>query len=103
MYLDPRNTYYRTPGLNGARPWYYESPEPRLLNEWSVVHLGTGLLFGTMFPGAYKRGFLTHTAYEAVEGKLFPAQTRDVSMKNHVGDTLAFMLGIWAATKFGRK
>jgi hypothetical protein len=41
---------------------------------------------------------LIHTAYESVEGYLFPIENRDASMMNHVGDTIAFMAG-WAVAK----
>jgi hypothetical protein len=40
---------------------------------------------------------VTHTIYEAIEGAIFPLEFRDPSMRNHVGDTIAFAAGMLTA------
>ncbi len=40
-----------------------------------------------------------HTLYEMVEGNLFPREHRDVSMLNHVGDSIAFVAGYFLANR----
>jgi len=76
------------------RPWYHETIGPRFFNEWSLVHVATGALWGAIFPGRIKTGMLAHTLYEMIEGQIFPIEHRDVSFRNHVGDSLAFLAGM---------
>jgi hypothetical protein len=79
------------------RPWYFETPGPSLVNEWTIVHFATGALWGAAKPDAILTGLVGHTAYEMIEGSLFPIEDRDVSMRNHVGDSLAFLAGMIVA------
>lgn len=77
------------------KPWYFEKTGPSFFNAWSLAHVGWGFLFQQMFPDRYVAGLVLHTLYESMEGSIFPAQFRDVSMRNHVGDTIAFAAGMW--------
>jgi hypothetical protein len=81
-----------------SKPWYFEDPTPRLFNEWSLVHLATGFIYGQIRPNDYLGALLVHTAYEVVEGQIFPVAMRDTSMRNHIGDTVA-MAGNWFANR----
>lgn len=65
-----------------------------MFNEWTIAHVASGVLWGMMKPGAMLTGVAAHTAYEMVEGNIFPRDDRDVSMRNHLGDTLAFVAGM---------
>lgn len=47
-----------------------------------------------MFPDRFVTGLVAHTIYESIEGYIFPAEFRDVSMLNHIGDTIAFAAGM---------
>jgi len=78
------------------RPWWFEATGPAYFNAWSFAHVGWGALFQLLFPERYLTGLVLHTIYEAVEGHIFPAQDRDVSMENHLGDTIAFAAGMLA-------
>lgn len=84
-----------TPRDPKERPWYFEKTGPAFFNEWSLTHVGGGALFQLLFPDRKVAGLVLHTIYEAIEGYIFPAAFRDVSMRNHVGDTLAFVAGMW--------
>jgi hypothetical protein len=77
-----------------------EVGQGRLLNAWSLVHFATGVLSWTVFHNQLL-GLAGHTAYEMVEGGLFPSAHRDRSMTNHVGDTLAFLAGSVLASQLG--
>ena len=77
-------------------PWYSEKTGPAFFNEWSLTHVGWGALFQLLFPDRRVTGLVLHTIYESIEGCIFPAEFRDVSMQNHVGDTIAFAAGMWA-------
>ena len=77
-------------------PWYFEKTGPAFFNEWSVAHLGWGALFQLVFPDRYVTGLVLHTIYESIEGYIFPLKFRDASMRNHVGDTIAFAAGMLA-------
>lgn len=77
-------------------PWYFEKTGPAFFNEWSVTHLGWGALFQLLFPDRRVTGLVLHTIYESIEGYIFPAEFRDVSKRNHVGDTIAFAAGMLA-------
>lgn len=81
------------------KPWFYETPEPHFFNEWTQAHLGSGVAWGLAFPESYVGGFAVHTLYEMVEGRLFSIDMRDVSMRNHVGDTIAFLAGAWLGSR----
>lgn len=76
------------------RPWYFEKTGPAFFNEWSITHVGWGVVWQLLFPDRYLTGLVAHTIYESIEGRIFPAEFRDVSMKNHVGDTVAFTVGM---------
>lgn len=88
---------------NVRQPWWFEDPAPHVLNRWSLVHVATGAAFGAAFPGRYLAGFVLHSAYEAVEGRLFPIEQRDASFRNHVGDSLTFLLGVAIGTAARRR
>jgi len=75
-------------------PWYFEKTGPSFFNAWSLTHIGWGALFQLVFPDRYVAGLVVHTIYESIEGYIFPAEFRDVSMRNHVGDTAAFAAGM---------
>ena len=77
-------------------PWYFEKTGPSFFNAWSVTHLGWGALFQLLFPNRYVTGLVMHTIYESIEGYIFPLEFRDSSMRNHVGDTIAFAAGMLA-------
>ena len=79
------------------RPWYFEKTGPSFFNAWSLTHIGWGALFQLVFPDRYVTGLVVHTIYESIEGYIFPAEFRDVSMRNHVGDTAAFAAGMLMA------
>ena len=75
-------------------PWYFEKTGPSFFNAWSFTHLGWGMLFQLVFPDRKLTGLVLHTIYESIEGYIFPAEFRDVSFRNHVGDTIAFAVGM---------
>lgn len=75
-------------------PWYFEKTGPAFFNEWSLTHVAWGALFQYLFPGKKVAGLVLHTLYESIEGYIFPADFRDVSFRNHVGDTIAFAAGM---------
>ena len=77
-------------------PWYFENTGPSFFNAWSLTHVGWGALFQLLFPKRYVTGLVLHTIYESIEGYIFPAEFRDTSMRNHVGDTIAFAAGMLA-------
>lgn len=83
------------------KPWYHETPTPQLFNEWTWTHFAWGMVSAGLIP-TWWQALLLHTLYEAVEGKIFPNPNRDVSMRNHVGDSVAFMVGRWAIQVGGR-
>ena len=74
------------------RPWFFETPQANLFNEWTWTHFFWGML-STKFIQSGLAAMLAHTGYESVEGMIFPSQARDVSMLNHVGDSVAFLAG----------
>lgn len=76
------------------RPWWFESTGPAFFNEWSLAHVGWGVVWQLLFPGRRLAGLVAHTIYESIEGQIFPRTDRDVSMENHVGDTIAFAAGM---------
>jgi hypothetical protein len=73
-------------------PWYHETTEPRWVNEWTWTHVAWGLAAAVVLRD-WRVALALHTVYEAVEGALFPREHRDVSLRNHLGDTAAFMAG----------
>ena len=77
-------------------PWYFEKTGPAFFNEWSLTHVAWGALFQLLFPDRRFTGLVLHTIYESIEGSIFPVQFRDASMRNHIGDTLAFAAGMLA-------
>ena len=77
-------------------PWYFEKTGPALFNEWSLTHLGWVALFQLLFPDRRLTSLVLHTIYESIEGYIFPLEFRDSSMRNHVGDTIAFAAGMLA-------
>lgn len=56
---------------------------------WGVI--------GYRLTGQFTAPLVLHTMYEAIEGQLFPDASRDVSMRNHLGDTIAFAAGLGLA------
>lgn len=79
--------------IASVKPWYYETPGSRVFNEWTITHVAWGVLWGAVKPGALVSGILFHTTYELIEGYIFAIEDRDTSMRNHIGDTLAFLAG----------
>lgn len=79
---------------DGQKPWYFEKTGPAFFNKWSLTHVGWGAVFQLFFPNRHLAGLVVHTIYESIEGYIFPAAFRDVSMRNHVGDTIAFAAGM---------
>lgn len=80
------------------KPWYHETTEPALFNEWTWSHFAWGMAaakFGPEHGIGFLGAVVLHTIYESVEGFIFPDPNRDVSMRNHAGDTIAFAAG-WA-------
>lgn len=75
------------------QPWFHETVGPGFTNEWTITHVAWGML-SARYLGPWG-ALAAHTLYELVEGRIFPDPHRDVSMRNHVGDTLAFMMGWW--------
>ena len=82
-------------GDNNGLPWYHETPEAHFFNEWTVTHLAWGAL-SNHFIDSDVLAIALHTTYEYIEADLFPREHRDVSLENHIGDSLAFILGRWA-------
>ena len=76
------------------RLWYFEDTGPSFFNAWSLAHVGSGAIFQLLFPGRFVTGLVLHTLYEAVEGHIFPLEFRDPSLRNHIGDTIAFAAGM---------
>lgn len=85
------------------QPWYHETIGPQFFNEWTVVHVATGALWGAIFPRRFVSGMIVHTLYELVEGRIFPVEHRDTSLRNHVGDSLAFLVGELLTGRRGRE
>lgn len=80
--------------MHQQQPWYFEGPQGRLFNEWSLAHVLSGFLWARLAPRHPLAGLAAHTGYEAVEGNFFPDWARDRSMRNHVGDSAAFLVGM---------
>jgi hypothetical protein len=78
--------------MENALPWFYETTGPCLLNEWTWTHVAWGMA-SVKLTGNDLTALAGHTLYEAVEGRIFPDPYRDTSFLNHVGDTLAFIVG----------
>ena len=76
--------------------WFFETPGPAFFNEWTWTHFAWGLVSWPLMK-SHVLGLAAHTAYEFAEGDIFPVQARDTSLKNHVGDTLAFLSGSFIA------
>ena len=74
------------------KPWYYETTQPQLFNEWTWTHFAWGML-SKQYTQSHLVALAGHTLYEVLEGNLFPGPMRDTSMLNHVGDTIAFLAG----------
>lgn len=83
-------------------PWYHETTQAKLFNEWTWTHFAWGMVSAGVV-STWWQALVLHTLYEMVEGRVFPNQNRDVSFRNHVGDTVAFMAGRWAMEIGGRK
>jgi hypothetical protein len=79
---------------------YHEEGQGRYFNAWTLVHFSTGVWAWTVLRSQLG-GLLIHTIYEAIEGDYFPSDHRDRSIKNHVGDTLAFLAGSSLAQVLG--
>lgn len=74
-------------------PWFHETPSPNLWNEWTWTHIAWGVV-AYRLTGEYLMPLVAHTLYEVIESYVFPDPHRDVSMLNHIGDTLAFVGGL---------
>ena len=74
------------------QPWFFEKPGPALFNVWTWTHFAWGLVSWPLTK-SHVMGLVAHTAYEFIEGDIFPVEARDVSLENHVGDTIAFLAG----------
>ncbi len=76
--------------------WFFETPGPAFFNEWTWTHFAWGLVSWRLTKNHWA-GLAGHTIYEAVEGEIFPARARDISLQNHAGDTVAFLAGSFVA------
>lgn len=76
------------------RPWFHETTTPNLFNEWTWTHTAWGIL-AYRETRSYLVPIIAHTIYEIIEGNIFPDPHRDVSNLNHIGDTIAFVFGLW--------
>ena len=72
--------------------WFFETPGPAFFNEWTWTHFAWGLVSYPLTK-SHAVGLVAHTLYESVEGNIFPIEARDPSFENHVGDTVAFLVG----------
>ena len=73
-------------------PWFFETTQPNLFNEWTWTHFFWGIL-SNRFIDSNISALAIHTLYEFTEGFIFPSDARDTSNLNHIGDTIAFMAG----------
>ena len=80
------------------RPWWYESAGPSLWNEWTWTHITWGMI-AREWTDSFLLALAVHTLYEMGEGRIFPREHRDVSARNHLGDTVAFMAGWYIRRK----
>lgn len=85
-----------------AQPWFHETPGPQWFNEWSWTHAVWGLIVARWNFSA-GQALLAHTVYEMIEGQIFPHEHRDISMRNHFGDTIIFMWGHSLKGKYARQ
>lgn len=74
------------------KPWFYETSGPAFFNEWTWTHFAWGVA-SWMVMKSKTRALVAHTVYEFIEGDIFPAESRDTSFENHLGDTAAFFAG----------
>lgn len=84
------------------QPWFHETPAPNLFNEWTWTHFAWGLASARLVR-SHLIALAAHTGYEAIEGRIFPDPHRDVSLLNHVGDSVAFLAGRLVAELGSRK
>lgn len=80
--------------------YFHEDGQNQFFNAWTLVHFSVGVLSWTVLRSEAV-GLALHTVYEGVEGNFFPSDHRDRSMKNHVGDTIAFLGGSLLARLVG--
>ena len=83
------------------RKWYFEGSQGAYFNEWSLSHFLWGVLIWEI-TRSHLVSLGLHTLYEIYEGQLFPVQARDTSLENHLGDSLAFVAGTYAASEIKR-
>jgi len=83
---------------------WYEDGQGNYFNSWSLVHFSVGVLSWVLLRNQVS-GLFIHTVYESVEGEFFASDERDLSMENHIGDTVAFLSGSFLASalKIGEK
>ncbi len=74
------------------QPWYHESGQGNLFNEWTPAHIAWGVV-AQLVLGHMLAGLALHTAYELAEDRIYPREGRDRSLTNNVGDTIAFVAG----------
>lgn len=79
-------------------PWFHEQQGPELVNVWTLTHVMWGAVVAH-FTDSLPLAMVLHTFYESIEGQIFPVEHRDVSLKNHVGDSIGFAAGFIAARK----
>jgi hypothetical protein len=77
-------------------PWYHETAGPHYVNEWTWTHVVWGSILYRM-TGSVAGALAWHTVYEMIEGQLFPSENRDTSMENHIGDSIASLIGSFVA------
>jgi hypothetical protein len=78
--------------------WHHEKAGPAFFNAWTLTHVAWGFIAERAV--SFGIAMAAHFAYEMVEGEIFPAEDRDISMANHVGDTVGFIAGFYLAKKF---
>lgn len=79
-----------------SQPWFFESSQGQYFNEWTWTHvLWGGLLY--YYLQDLPATMIAKIVYEMIEGQIFPVESRDTSMENHLGDLLAGLAGALAA------
>lgn len=81
-----------------SNPWYHERKGPDYFNAWTVTHAAWGAVASGFIP--FTGALILHTLYETIEQDIFPLEDRDISLRNHVGDTLGFVAGYLAGRRF---
>ncbi len=79
------------------QPWFHEAKGPEYFNAWTLTHAAWGAVAARYVP--LPAALILHTLYEMFESEIFPVEHRDVSTRNHIGDTIGFAAGYVAARR----